>query len=311
MKGLINFVVAGALLAQIAVSDAQVKFSEILVNVPATSDGSVPGNDNGREFIEIMSDSPNYSLDDLWILEIDGDGAQRRGRVNQILPLQGLRTGSNGLLLWRDSGDVLLPTPATGTTIVIADFSPDLENGSTTYLLVRGLQGISVGDDLDADNDGILDSAPWEAILDGFSWQDNDTTDPLYAGQFGLPTFPYAGFTPDSYVLKSDGTRVVSDVLLDTYPLGPFKFDTARMTPAEAFSADCTMTPGNDNSTACPPVGIEGDVNGDGCVNDEDLLAVLFAFGISCDACPEDVSGNGSVDDEDLLIVLFNFGSGC
>ncbi len=55
---------------------------------------------------------------------------------------------------------------------------------------------------------------------------------------------------------------------------------------------------------------VEGDVNGDGCVDDADLLAVLFAFG-STGGGAEDVNGDGIVDDADLLTVLFNFGSGC
>ncbi|MFQ3610353.1 MAG: hypothetical protein SNJ72_02565 [Fimbriimonadales bacterium] len=54
---------------------------------------------------------------------------------------------------------------------------------------------------------------------------------------------------------------------------------------------------------------VEGDVNGDGCVDDADLLAVLFAFGGS--GGPEDVNSDGVVDDADLLIVLFGFGTGC
>ncbi len=53
-----------------------------------------------------------------------------------------------------------------------------------------------------------------------------------------------------------------------------------------------------------------GDVNGDGCVNDADLLSVLFAFG-STGARPEDVNGDNQVNDADLLLVLFAFGSGC
>ncbi len=56
---------------------------------------------------------------------------------------------------------------------------------------------------------------------------------------------------------------------------------------------------------------VPGDVNGDGCVDDADLLAVLFAFGCSSECGAEDVNGDGVVDDADLLIVLFNFGSGC
>lgn len=54
-----------------------------------------------------------------------------------------------------------------------------------------------------------------------------------------------------------------------------------------------------------------GDVNESGCVDDEDLLMVLFAFGQSGQGLPEDLNNDGMVDDADLLIVLFNFGSGC
>ena len=57
--------------------------------------------------------------------------------------------------------------------------------------------------------------------------------------------------------------------------------------------------------------GPEGDVNGSGCVDDADLLAVLFAFGNSDSNLPEDVTRDGTVDDADLLVVLFNFGAGC
>ena len=54
-----------------------------------------------------------------------------------------------------------------------------------------------------------------------------------------------------------------------------------------------------------------GDVNGDGCVDDSDLLRVLFAFGNTGANLPEDLNGDNTVDDADLLEVLFNFGSGC
>jgi len=61
---------------------------------------------------------------------------------------------------------------------------------------------------------------------------------------------------------------------------------------------------------ACFYVPVEGDVDGNGCVDDADLLSVLFAFGAS-ECSPADVNGDGIVDDADLLTVLFNFGSGC
>jgi hypothetical protein len=58
-------------------------------------------------------------------------------------------------------------------------------------------------------------------------------------------------------------------------------------------------------------VRMPGDVNGDGCVDDSDLLAVLFAFGNTGEDLDEDLTGDGVVDDSDLLEVLFNFGNGC
>jgi len=55
----------------------------------------------------------------------------------------------------------------------------------------------------------------------------------------------------------------------------------------------------------------EGDVNGDGCVDDLDLLEVLFTFGESGVYLPQDVNYDGQVDDADLLLVLFDFSGGC
>lgn len=54
---------------------------------------------------------------------------------------------------------------------------------------------------------------------------------------------------------------------------------------------------------------VPGDTNADGCVDDEDLLAVLFAFGT--DDPIADVNRDEIVDDRDLLMVLFSFGFGC
>jgi uncharacterized membrane protein len=55
-----------------------------------------------------------------------------------------------------------------------------------------------------------------------------------------------------------------------------------------------------------------GDVDANGCVDDADLLAVLFNFGNAGNALRrEDTNCDGIVDDADLLTVLFNFGSGC
>ncbi|GIV10453.1 MAG: hypothetical protein KatS3mg019_2544 [Fimbriimonadales bacterium] len=57
-------------------------------------------------------------------------------------------------------------------------------------------------------------------------------------------------------------------------------------------------------------IATNGDVDGNNCVDDADLLQVLFAFGVM-GLNPADVNCDSVVDDADLLIVLFNFGQGC
>ncbi len=56
---------------------------------------------------------------------------------------------------------------------------------------------------------------------------------------------------------------------------------------------------------------LHGDVTRDGCVNDQDLMQVLFTFGQTGSQLPADLDHNGVVEDADLLEVLMNFGSGC
>ena len=58
------------------------------------------------------------------------------------------------------------------------------------------------------------------------------------------------------------------------------------------------------------PCASRGDVNGDSCVNDMDLILVLFNYG-SIEPSEADVNCDGVVDDSDLLQVLLNFGIGC
>ncbi len=59
-----------------------------------------------------------------------------------------------------------------------------------------------------------------------------------------------------------------------------------------------------------PCILTNGDIDGSGCVDDADLLTVLFNFGAVGENLA-DVNCDGRVDDADLLMVLFNFGAGC
>lgn len=86
-----------------------------------------------------------------------------------------------------------------------------------------------------------------------------------------------------------------------------------RVKPRGAISQTFTevLVPGGDTLDPYLRMAlILGDVNGDDCIDDADLLAILFAFGQTGDR-PEDLNQDGVVDDADLLLVLFNFGVGC
>ncbi len=56
---------------------------------------------------------------------------------------------------------------------------------------------------------------------------------------------------------------------------------------------------------------LRADVDRNGCVDDTDLLQVLFDFGRTAFMLNSDINGDGTVDDSDLLEVLFYFGAGC
>ncbi|MCH2152534.1 MAG: S8 family serine peptidase [Phycisphaerales bacterium] len=74
------------------------------------------------------------------------------------------------------------------------------------------------------------------------------------------------------------------------------------------FALDCEDA--NNNGTPDECDSSNGDVDGNGVVNVEDLLAAIAAFG-HCDGCPEDINGDGVVDVEDLLAILACWQGGC
>lgn len=101
------------------------------------------------------------------------------------------------------------------------------------------------------------------------------------------------------------------DVLWQRTVYGTVSLDNITFIAIHADTWGAGYTLWIDGLSFDPPLRCPGDVNGDGCVDDADLLAVLFAFGCMTGCGSEDVNGDGFVDDADLLIVLFHFGSGC
>jgi hypothetical protein len=173
----------------------------------------------GRQFIEIVNlDGGAVSLDNVWLLEIEGDApigvADNMGEVVNAWDLTGNSTGvTSGLFLVRDTATVLDNHPDPGVqgpedpgAVLVGGFNQILgysgpsdggleyEHDFVTFLLVQGFTGTAAslqpdpqvpGTDIDGDNDGTVDNTPWTSVLDGLGVTEEGKVGSLYAAQLG------------------------------------------------------------------------------------------------------------------------------
>lgn len=123
---------------------------------------SVSTTGTDAEFIEVFG-RPGADLSGLSLISLDGSG-----QVRQQIDLTG-DTGDNGFYLM--ASDAARAIFGLEGDQVIANNS--LTNASRTYLLVDGFAG-AVGDDLDTDDNGTLDSTPWTTVYDSVAVVDDD-----------------------------------------------------------------------------------------------------------------------------------------
>lgn len=212
-------------------AQAQVIFSELLINPPGT--------DDTEEAIELQGPA-GLALTGWSLLAIEGDGTAA-GVVDQSIDLSAYTIGSNGLLLIRSGVSTILPGPDAGTAVQLLNFTPDLENGSTTFVLGFG-SAPAVNLDIDSDSDGTLDVGALSGftVVDALSVVENDGVNNFaYADDLGFAQAvlgPYngpvpSGHTPDfAYrVLDVDGNALswAGGDVLGTNPGGPYLFDSA------------------------------------------------------------------------------------
>jgi hypothetical protein len=178
--------------------------NEVLTN-PNGSDSAAT---YGNEYFELRG-NPGQSLAGCYLLSLEGGGTTSRGDVNQFFNLGSFSLGANGCLLVRQNFSPYANTAVgaavaqntsgqgwglTGSSTVghSGDGTQvDLENGTTTILLVNIGTGAppTLDLDLDADDDGLLDPLPagW-SVLDSVGIIDGSAT--------GSPTdFSYGAVT--------------------------------------------------------------------------------------------------------------------
>lgn len=125
------------------------RINEIRIDQPGTDD---------NEFFELAGD-PNISLNDLTYLVIGEGSNENNGVIESVTALSGQALDAAGFF-WAAEATFTTSTPSLVTP------SLNFENSdNVTHLLVRNFTG-ALNADLDADEDGVIDAAPWSEVLD-------------------------------------------------------------------------------------------------------------------------------------------------
>ncbi len=157
------------------------------------------------EWIEVLG-SPNSDYSTFTLLEIEGDST--KGTIDRTFPVG----TTDGAGFW---------TTAVGNL--------SIENGTITLLLVEGFTG-AAGDDIDADDDGVIDTAPWTRIVDDVAVDDGGAGDLTYSSTVLGPNYDrVSSFAPGGASRFPDGT--------DTDLARPTGSATTSTSPASPASA--------------------------------------------------------------------------
>ena len=220
------------------------------------------------EFFELQG-AAGTDLSDLTLIGVESDTGTLAGTIDKAISLAGQSIPADGFWLGISPAGVAAYS-VTGE-LSISDNS--FENGTATYFLVSNFTG-SAGDDLDVNDDGTLDSMPWDEIVDSINLRDN-TSD----FDYGAPSVG-----PDGSFLPS-GTYRCPDA-----PDGSFtnihSFGTPDGTPG--VSNDCEAPTG--------PIAVKiHEVQGSGDTSPLDGSAVIVE-GIVVGDFQDDLGANGDLD---------------
>lgn len=284
-----------------------VALSELLINPP--------GADANNEYIELEC-VPSADLSAYTLVFIDGDEGNY-GEVDLVISLAGKTCGSGGFLIVQ-RGTVY--SGAAGVSYFDSAWSAsvNLENGTNTMLLVKDVATLAVGDDLDADDDGVLDDDALGAsaeVVDGLTVNDGDRfaagdmmgalSDAAYSTAVivtddweGDVIARFAG-TSGSNSANWYGGELVAGATAPPYTFKSTPADRSTNFPASASgptpgAANATNPSANDDLTAAPPADLSGSDLTGGVAPAPDLAGQTASPDLTK---PRDLSDSPAVED--------------
>ncbi|MEM8679308.1 MAG: hypothetical protein AAGF97_08155 [Planctomycetota bacterium] len=271
------------------------------------------------EYFELAG-SPGESLSSLTYLVI-GEGIGGSGTIEAVISLENQFIPDDGYFLAAESTFGTVGLPFQDATV---DFTTTLnftENDNLTHVLVDGFFG-SLHDDLDMDDNGQLDIAPWTSVVDAVCLVEDPTamfSEHYYCGDLGGAEVGPDGSNAPAHIYRlpdADGPFQIG-----FFPSGgdPGFIDTPGRRNEDIEPADCDFDDDGDCDTvdidalvaeiAAGSHGVDFDMDGDGLVDTDDLDSWLTEAG---ESDPDvlaaylhgDANLDGIVDGQDFIAWL-------
>jgi hypothetical protein len=197
------------------VARAELVINEILFNPP--------GVDAPDEYLELRG-TPNLVLSPgTHLVAVEGDAGGNPGAIQNAFDLSGRRLGGNGCLVLLQNANSYAPN-SNATVLINTNSGPgwgsgatsaighrgesgqtDVENPAVTFFLIQSASPLTVGDDIDPDNDGLPDGpvfASW-TVLDSVGVLDVDGAGDFAYGaiNFRRNTSPGNGATASGVIV--------------------------------------------------------------------------------------------------------------
>ncbi|MDQ0893942.1 ExeM/NucH family extracellular endonuclease [Agromyces ramosus] len=179
------------------------------------------------EYVELLAE-PGADLSAYRVLEVEGDAGTSLGFVDEVIAFGA-----------PDADGRALASLANGA----------LENGTISLLLVRDFAG-ALGNDLDADDDGVLDASAGLTVVDSIAVTDGGTGDRAYGtptlgvAYDGLSSFPGGA----SRIADGTDTDTSADWVRNDFDLAGIPGNTGTLSEGEALN-----TPGAANAVGDDP----------------------------------------------------------